>query len=73
MHEYFICQSHESLGYAWAQGHCKNGRNGHKHSPHIDGTRACPGYPKQVLFSLDRSSLPVEPEEDLDDIIRSMI
>lgn len=60
MHEYFISESHASVGLAWAQGNCTNVRHGHKHEAHIDGTRACPGFPTVALFSLDRSSLPID-------------
>lgn len=87
MHEYFISETHESVGLAWAKGNCNTVRQGHQHAPHIDGTRACPGYPAQQLFSLDRSSPAVEPvfnremeridiveppSPDPDDIIRSI-
>lgn len=88
MHEYFVAETHESVGLAWAKGNCKNVRVGHKHEPHIDGTRACPGYPGQALFELDRSSLPVDepqynmwkeridtpdPLADVDDTIRRLM
>lgn len=63
MHEFFIAESHESVGLAWIQGNCNNVRNGHKHEPHIDGTRACPGYPSQAMFSFDRSSPVVDPPQ----------
>jgi hypothetical protein len=61
MHEYVIEETQEHVGYAWAQGNCKLVRMGHKHTPHIDGTRACPGYLPVALMAFDRSSPPVEP------------
>lgn len=85
MHEFFIAETHESIGLAWVKGNCNLVRMGHKHGPHIDGTRACPGYLPVALFSFDRSSPTVEPiynrekvridipepSPDPDDLIRS--
>lgn len=88
MYEYVIFETQESVGYAWAQGNCKLVRMGHKHPPHIDGTRACPGYLPVQLMAFDRSSLPVDipqynmwkeridepdPLADVDDTIRRFL
>lgn len=85
MYEYVIKESQEHVGYAWAQGNCSTVRMGHKHDPHIDGTRACPGYLAVELMAFDRTSPPVDtptynmwgeridepdPLADEDDIIR---
>lgn len=85
MFEYMIKETHETVGFAWAQGNCKTVRMGHKHAPHIDGTRACPGYLSVELMAFDRTSPPVDapvynrekeridvpdPLADEDDIIR---
>lgn len=85
MHEYSVTATKELVGYAWASGNCANVKNGHKHEPHIDGTRACPGYPKQALYSMDHTSplpppvynremvrIDIDPQADLDDKIRSI-
>lgn len=86
MFEYIIAETHETVGYAWAQGNCKTVRMGHKHAPHIDGTRACPGYLPVALMAFDRTSPVVDapvynmwkeridvpdPLADVDDTIRS--
>ena len=82
MHEYFVAESHESVGFAWAQGKCNLTRQGHKHAPHVDGTRACPGHTAQALYAFERPEMDrVIPEpfpssvypEDADDMIRSLI
>jgi len=86
MYEYVIKETQETVGLAWAQGNCNWVRMGHKHAPHIDGTRACPGYLPVVLMAFDRSSPPVEPifnremeridvepSPDPDEIIRSFL
>lgn len=84
MYEYVIKESQEHVGYAWTQGNCNLVRMGHKHDPHIDRTRACPGYLPVQLMAFDRTSPPIErvfnrekeridlePAPDPDEIIRS--
>ena len=60
MYEYVIKETQETVGLAWAQGNCSTVRMGHKHAPHIDGTRACPGSLPVELMAFDRTSPPVD-------------
>lgn len=54
MHEFFIHDSHESIGLGLVYAKCPDVANGHKHDPHVIEGRACVGYPAQLLFSLER-------------------
>lgn len=63
MYEYVIEESQKHVGYAWAMGNCAWVRMGHKHAPHIDGTRACPGYLPVALMAFDRTSPVVDPPQ----------
>jgi hypothetical protein len=85
MYEYVIFETQEHVGFAWAQGNCYLVRMGHKHAPHIDGTRACPGYlpvqlmafpadkPAELVFNREMERIEPDPTpEDPDDIIRRL-